>query len=214
MHTMVYGEHIQSPQIRYAQLITEKLDNGLDSVYFVMTGSEAVEAALKLAKKYTNRYNLISCSASYHGSTMAAESLRSDYDFSRAYLPGIPGVRHISFNDLEALQKIDQSTAAIILEPVQAEAGVITPLNNYLQKVRERCDETGTLMILDEIQTGFGRTGHLFAHKKYGVVPDILLISKSMGACTGSYYYLRRTSSLCGSCVGYFRNSYNRKFYF
>ena len=181
LHTMVYGEHIQSPQIKYASLLTQELNNGLDSVYFVMTGSEAVEGAIKLAKKYTGRYNIISCATAYHGSTMTAEALRSDYSFSRAFMPSMPGVRHIEFNDEDALSKIDHKTAAVILEPVQAESGVNPPQNDYLKKVRERCDKVGALMILDEIQTGFGRTGHLFAHKKYSVVPDILLISKSMG---------------------------------
>jgi acetylornithine/succinyldiaminopimelate/putrescine aminotransferase len=181
MHTMVYGEHIQSPQIRYASLLSQKLNNGLDSVYFVMTGSEAVEGALKLAKKYTGRYEIISCADAYHGSTMMAEALRSDYSFSRAFMPSIPGVSHITFNQEAELNKITESTAAVILEPVQAESGVNPPKDDYLKKLRKRCTEVGALMILDEIQTGFGRTGHLFAHKKYGVVPDILLISKSMG---------------------------------
>ena len=181
LHTMVYGEHLQSPQLSYASTLTTDLDNGLDSVYFVMTGSEAVEGALKLARKHTSRYEIISCANAYHGSTMAAESLRSDEKFTQAFLPTIPGIRHIDFNDVSQLKKITSKTAAVILEPVQAEAGVRVPEDNYLKKVRAKCDETGTLMILDEIQTGFGRTGHLFGHKKYDVVPDILLISKSMG---------------------------------
>lgn len=181
LHTMVYGEHIQSPQIKYARLLTQKLNNGLDSVYFVMTGSEAVEGAIKLAKKYTGRYNVISCASAYHGSTMTAEALRSDYTFSRAFLPTMPGVKHIEFNNEADLEKINKKTAAVILEPVQAESGINIPVDDYLKKVREQCSKVGALMILDEIQTGFGRTGHLFAHKKYGVIPDILLISKSMG---------------------------------
>jgi len=181
MHTMVYGEHIQSPQVEYAQYLSTLLNNGLDNVYFVMTGSEAVEGAVKLAKKHTSRYEVISCANAYHGSTATPESLRSDYTFSRAFCPSIPGVRHIRFNQEEDLAKITTKTAAVILEPVQAEAGVLVPEESYLKKVRKKCDETGALMILDEIQTGFGRTGFLFAHKKYDVVPDILLISKSMG---------------------------------
>lgn len=181
LHTMVYGEHLQSPQVIYAKTLVADLNNGLDNVYFVMTGSEAVEGALKLARKHTERYEIISCADAYHGSTMAAEALRSDTQFTQAFLPSIPGIRHITFNNELDLEKITCRTAAVILEPVQAESGVHPPKNNYLKKLRQKCDETRTLLILDEIQTGFGRTGHLFAHKKYGVVPDILLISKSMG---------------------------------
>ena len=181
MHTMVYGEHIQSPQVEYATLLSSVLDNGLDSVYFVNSGTEAVEAALKLARKSTGRTEIISCSRAYHGSTIAAESLRSDDDFTRNFLPSIPGVRHIDFNQPDQLERITHKTACIILEPVQAEGGIIPPVDDYLIKVRQRCDETGTLLILDEIQTGFGRTGYLFAHQKYGIVPDILLIAKGMG---------------------------------
>jgi len=181
LHTMVYGEHLQSPQVTYAQTLVKDLNNGLDNVYFVMTGSEAVEGALKLARKHTERYEIISCADAYHGSTMAAEALRSDTRFTQAFLPSIPGIRHITFNKELELEKITCRTAAVILEPVQAESGVHPPKNDYLKKLRHKCNETGTLMILDEIQTGFGRTGHLFAHKKYDVVPDILLIAKSMG---------------------------------
>jgi len=181
MHTMVYGEHAQTPQIEYARKLHHALDSKLNCTYFVMTGSEAVEAAVKLAKRHTGRYEIISCAEAYHGSTMTAESLRSDYGFSRAFLPGLPGIRHIKFNDSEAIKKITEKTAAIILEPVQAEAGVILPEKNFLKALRKRCSKVGALLVLDEIQTGFGRTGHLFAHKKYEIVPDILLISKSMG---------------------------------
>lgn len=181
LHTMVYGEHIHNPQVQFAKLLTDQLDNGLDSVYYLNSGSEAVEGAMKLARKHTGRYQIISCSNAYHGSTMGSESLRSDEAFTRSFLPGIPGVRHIDFNDDSQLYKIDHETACIILEPVQAEGGIIPPANNYLQKVRKRCDEVGALMILDEIQTGFGRTGFLFAHKKYDVIPDVLLMGKAMG---------------------------------
>lgn len=181
MHTMVYGEHIQNPQVAFAQLLAETLDNGLDSVYYLNGGTEAVEAALKLARKHTHRYEIVACRNAYHGSTMGSESLRSDDEFTRSFLPGLPGVRHIDYNDVEQLSHITSKAACVILEPVQAESGINPPKDNYLQKVRQRCDEVGALMILDEIQTGFGRTGHLFAHKKYDVVPDILLIGKSMG---------------------------------
>ncbi|MFT6335997.1 MAG: acetylornithine/succinyldiaminopimelate/putrescine aminotransferase [Saprospiraceae bacterium] len=181
LHTMVYGEHIHTPQVAFAELLTKVLDNGLDSVYYLTSGTEAVEGAMKLARKYTGRYEIIACSNAYHGSTMGSESLRSDDEFTRSFLPGVPGVRHIDFNDEDQLTKINENTACIILEPVQAEGGVKPPKDNYLQKVRNRCNEVGALMILDEIQTGFGRTGNIFAHKKYDVVPDVLLMGKAMG---------------------------------
>lgn len=181
MHTMVYGEHIQGPQVRYATLLTKHLDASLNSVYFVNSGAEAVEGAMKLAKRYTGRYDIISCTNAYHGSTQGAEALRSDDDFLRSFMPGLPGIRHIDFNNLDHLSKITEDTAAVIFEPVQAECGVQCPKNDYLKAVRTRCTEVGALMILDEIQTGFGRTGHLFAHHKYDVIPDVLLIAKSMG---------------------------------
>lgn len=181
MHTMVYGEHIHSPQVMFAKLLSDTLDNGLDSVYYLNGGTEAVEAAMKLARKHTGRYEIVACRNAYHGSTMGSESLRSDGDFTRAFLPGIPGVKHIDFNDPAQLEQICCRTACVVIEPVQAESGVNPPIGDYLKKVRERCNYVGALMVLDEIQTGFGRTGHLFAHKKYDIVPDILLIGKSMG---------------------------------
>ena len=181
MHTMVYGEHIQSPQVKFAALLSKILNNGLDTTYFVNSGSEAVEGALKLARRYTGRFEVLSCAGAYHGSTIGAESLRSDTDFTMAYVPAVPGVGHIRFNHPEDLDRITGRTACVILEPVQAEGGVILPENDYLKKVRQRCEETGTLLILDEIQTGFGRTGYLFAHQKYDIIPDILLLAKAMG---------------------------------
>ena len=180
-HTMVYGEHIQSPQVAYAALLSEQLDPSLSSLYYVMSGTEATEGAMKLAKRYTGRTEIIACANAYHGSTQGAESLRSDESYKRAFYPLLPDVNHITFNDIADLEKITERTACVILEPVQAEAGVLCPQNNYLQAVKKRCEQTSTLMILDEIQTGFGRTGHLFAHQKYGVLPDILLIGKAMG---------------------------------
>lgn len=181
MHTMVYGEHIQSPQTELAGLLCRVLDKSLDNVYFLNGGSEAVETAMKIARRHTGRARLISCSNAYHGSTIGSESLRSDREFTMAYMPGLPGISHIRFNDLEDLVKIGKYTAAVILEPVQAEAGVIPPDITYLKALRKKCDEAGALLVFDEIQTGFGRTGHLFAHQKYEVVPDILLIGKAMG---------------------------------
>jgi acetylornithine/succinyldiaminopimelate/putrescine aminotransferase len=181
LHTMVYGEHIQQVQVAYAKKLIDILDNGLDRVYYLMTGTEAVELAMKMARKYTGKQEIISCANAYHGSTMGAESLRSDYEFSRAFFPGVPGIRHIRFNEESDLEKISCRTAAVITEPVQAESGVQAPKNDYLKKLSARCKEMKCLLILDEIQTGFGRTGHWFAHKKYDVIPDLLLIAKSMG---------------------------------
>jgi len=150
MHTMVYGEHIQSPQLAFAELLSKQLPASLNSIYLLLSGSEAVETAMKLAKRYTGRSEIIACSHAYHGSTQGAESLRSDHDFSGPYLPLLPGIRFIDFNDKAALKKITSKPAAIILGPVQAEAGITVPNNEYLKAVRERCDETGTMMILDE----------------------------------------------------------------
>ena len=181
LHTMVYGEHIQNSQVAFAKLLTDQLDPSLNSVYYFMSGTEVIEAAMKLSKRAKERYEIIACSNAYHGSTQGAESLRSDHEYSQAFLPLVPGIKHIRFNHAEDLNQITEKTAAVILEPVQAEAGVLPPENNYLKKVKERCDEVGALMVLDEIQTGFGRTGSLFAYRKYGIVPDILCMGKAMG---------------------------------
>lgn len=181
MHTMVYGEHIQNPQIAFAALLTEQLDAQLEQVYYVMTGTECVELAMKLARRHTGRYEIIAARHAYHGSTYGAEALRSDTAFTASFAPGVPGIRHIDFNDKSDLDRITEKTACVIIEPVQAESGVNPPLADYLKAVEARCKATGTLFILDEIQTGFGRTGFLFAHNKYDVTPDVLLIAKSMG---------------------------------
>lgn len=181
MHTLVYGEFILSPQVRYAQKLTEQLDDSLNSVYFVNSGAEATEGAIKLARRYTGKPEIVSCVHSYHGSTTGAMALNSDEYFTQAYRPLMPGVRHIRFNEIEDLDLITRDTAAVIIEPVQAERGIYTPSGDYLQQLRRRTLETNTLLIFDEIQTGFGRTGALFAHQKYDVVPDIMLIAKGMG---------------------------------
>lgn len=181
MHTLVYGEFILSPQVQYAHRLTEQLDPSLNSVYFVNSGAEATEGAIKLARRYTGRPDVISCYQSYHGSTTGAMALNSDRYFTQPYRPFMPGVKHIHFNSKSDLKKITDKTAAVIVEPVQAERGVYVPEDAYLKALRERTNETGTLLIFDEIQTGFGRTGYLFAHQKYGVVPDIMLIAKGMG---------------------------------
>jgi acetylornithine/succinyldiaminopimelate/putrescine aminotransferase len=181
MHTTVYGEHIQSPQVEFATLLAITLQSKLDCIYYANGGAEAVEIAMKLSRKYTNRNNIISCRNAYHGSTLGAESLRSDISYTSSFVPTVPGISHINFNDENDLLKIDERTACVILEPVQAEAGVIVPKDDYLNKVRMRCDEVGALMVLDEIQTGFGRTGYMFAHQRYKIEPDIMLIAKGMG---------------------------------
>ncbi len=181
MHLMVYGEFIQSPQVEYAKLLSRQLPDNLESVYFVNSGSEANEGAIKLAKRYTGRYEVIACRNAYHGSTQSLMALMSDKKFSQAFRPLMPAVKHIEFNNEADLEQISNKTACVIVEPVQGEAGILPPEDNYLQKLRERCTQTGTMLILDEIQTGFGRTGKLFAFEKYGITPDILTIAKAMG---------------------------------
>jgi len=156
LHTMVYGEHVQAPQVKYAQLLTSQLDSSLNCVYYLNSGSEVIEAAMKLAKRITGRYEIISASHAYHGSTQGAETLRSDHQYSEAFRPLIPGIKHISFNDFDDLNKIGCRTAAVIIEPVQAEAGVVPPIEDYLKAVSQRCKDMRCLLILDEIQTGFG----------------------------------------------------------
>lgn len=179
-HTLVYGEFVLSPQVKLAQLLAENLP-GLDAVYFTNSGTEATEGAMKLAKRATGRNHFISCRNAYHGSTQGAASLMWPTDFTEAFQPLLPGIRHIGFNEASDLMDIDQKTAAVIVETVQGEAGVIPPDPNWLLALRKRCDETGALLILDEIQAGMGRTGTLFAFEKYGIIPDILLLAKGFG---------------------------------
>jgi acetylornithine/succinyldiaminopimelate/putrescine aminotransferase len=181
MHTMVYGEYVLSPQVELATLLTEQLPDQLDSVYFVNSGTEATEGAMKLAKRVTGRREIISCRKAYHGSSQGALSLMSEDQFTAPFRPLLPNINHIEYNCEYCLRHITDKTAAVIVEPVQAEWGVRPPFDNYLTKLRAKCTETGTLLILDEIQTGYGRTGSLFAFDKYGIVPDILLLAKGMG---------------------------------
>ncbi len=181
LHTMVYGEHVQMPQIQYAQLLFENIDKKYESVYYLMAGTEATELAMKIAKRTTNRYEIISCKDAYHGSTQGAESLQSDLNYKSAYFPMLPGIKHMQFNDFDDISQIDVNTAAVIIEAVQAEAGIVLPDPTFLKEVEKRCAEVSALLILDEIQTGFGRTGHLFAHQKYDILPDLILIGKAMG---------------------------------
>jgi len=181
MHTMVYGEFIQSPQVRYARWLTDRLPAKMDNVYFVNSGSEAIDGAMKLAKRYTGRPGICAFSKAYHGGTMGAMSIMGDAMARSGSLPLLPGVRHLRFNCVADLDRIGEDTAAVFAEPIQAEAGIIEPEKGFLNKLRKRCDETGALLIMDEIQTGMGRTGRLFAFDHYGVVPDILCLAKSFG---------------------------------
>ena len=181
LHTMVYGEHVQEPQVALAEKLAQLLPAELNCTFFTSSGTEAVEGALKAARKYTSRYEIIACRHAYHGSTAGAESLRSDLTHIAGARPLVPGVKHIDFNDFDDLVKITDHTAAIIIEPVQGEAGAIVPSAGYLRAVRDRCHETGTLLILDEIQTGMGRTGSMWAFQQEEVIPDILLLAKAFG---------------------------------
>ncbi|MDX2249301.1 MAG: aspartate aminotransferase family protein [Bacteroidia bacterium] len=181
LHPMVYGEAVMSPQAHYGAKIINLLDNRLRRVYFTNSGAEATEGALKIAKKFTGRGEFVSCYNAYHGSTHGALSVGGNPRKKEGYGPLLPGVSHIRFNHPEDLTAITEKTAAVIIEAIQGTAGIILPRDGYLQKVRQRCDETGALMILDEIQTAFGRTGYMFAHQYFGIEPDILLLAKSLG---------------------------------
>jgi acetylornithine/N-succinyldiaminopimelate aminotransferase len=181
LHLMVYGEMIQSPQVKYATLLASLLPQGMDSCYFVNSGSEAVEGGLKLAKRYTGRSRIISFRNSYHGSTHGALSIQGSEVYKNAFRPLLPGILLAGFNSESSIDLIDETTACVITEPVQAEAGVIFPTDGFLSKLRKKCTETGALLIFDEVQTGFGRLGSLFACEKFGVAPDIILLAKALG---------------------------------
>ena len=180
-HVMVYGEYVQSPQYKLAQLLAENLPSTLSTTYFVNSGAEAIEGAMKLAKRATGRHEIISCKDSYHGSTQGALSIMGNEEHKAQYRPLLPNCNTIDYNDENSLKKITKQTAAVVIEVVQGGTGFVTPTNNFLQKVRTRCNETGTLLILDEIQTCYGRLGTLFGFEKYNVIPDILCIAKGMG---------------------------------
>lgn len=181
LHTMVYGEFVMSPQVLLAKKITEVLDSRLDSMYFVNSGSEATEGALKIAKKYTGRSEIVAFDRSYHGSTHGALSVTGAPELKEGYGPFLPGINFIRFNEPTDLSQITEKTAAVIVELVRGEAGVELPVPGYLHALQARCREVGALLIADEIQTGFGRTGHLFVHKAFDLDPDIMLIAKGMG---------------------------------
>jgi acetylornithine/N-succinyldiaminopimelate aminotransferase len=181
MHLMVYGEYVQTPQVKFAEKLVSILPDSLQSVYFVNSGAEAVEGALKLAKRYTGRQQIISCHNSYHGSSHGALSVMGNEVFKQAYRPLLPGVNFIRFNNIDDLDQITNQTACVIIETIQGEAGIRVPDTTYMQALRKRCDKTGTLLILDEIQAAFGRTGKLFAFEHFGIVPDIMLLAKALG---------------------------------
>ena len=182
MHLMVYGEFIQSPQVQLAKKLTDLLPPNLNSVYLVNSGSEATDGALKLAKRVTGRTEIIACKNAYHGSGHAALSLNNHEYFKNAFRPLLPDINFIEFNNESSLEKITNKTACVIVETIQGEAGYIPPQNDFLKKLRAKCDEHSVLLILDEIQAGMGRTGKLFAFEYYGIVPDILLLGKALGA--------------------------------
>ena len=184
MHIMVYGEMVERPQVEFARLLAETLPEPLDSVYFLNSGAEAVEGALKLAKRYTARTEMISMRRAYHGSTHGAMSMMGapeGEEWKNAFRPLLPDTKAIRFNCEEDLQLITERTACVLCEPIQGEAGVHPPKDGYLQALRRRCDEVGALLIFDEIQVGMGRSGEMFAMKKYGVTPDIVCLAKALG---------------------------------
>ena len=184
MHIMVYGEMVERPQVEFARLLAETLPEPLDTVYFLNSGAEAVEGALKLAKRYTHRTEMISMRRAYHGSTHGAMSMMGEpegEEWKNAFRPLLPDTKAIDFNSFADLEQITERTACVLCEPVQGEAGVRVPQNGYLQALRKRCDEVGALLIFDEIQVGMGRTGEMFAMQKYGVTPDIVCLAKALG---------------------------------
>jgi acetylornithine/succinyldiaminopimelate/putrescine aminotransferase len=181
LHIMVYGELVQSPQVQYAKLLTDHLPATLNSVYFTNSGAEAVEGAMKLAKRFTNRTEIVAFNNSYHGSTQGALSVIGDEQWRNAYRPLLPGIHHLNYNSFQDLHFITGQTACVIAETVQAEAGIIVPKRDWLKALRKRCSDTGTLLVLDEIQTGFGRTGKLWGFEHFEVVPDIILLGKALG---------------------------------
>lgn len=181
MHLMVYGEFIQKPQVMLAELVCSFLPEDMNSVFYTNSGSEAVEGAIKLSRRYTGRHEIISFKNAYHGSTMGALSAMGNETMKRAFRPLIPSVKQLEFNCFASLEEISQNTACVLVEPIQAEAGVILPEKGFLEKLRKSCSDHGALLVFDEVQTGFGRTGKLFAIDYFKVVPDIVLFAKAFG---------------------------------
>ena len=180
IHSMVYGEHVQSPQVDFAIKIAGLLPSHLNNVFYTNSGSEAVEGAMKLAKRYTGRYEIIACRNGYHGNTHGAQSLMDNEYFSQKYRPFVPGIKFIEYDNIESLELISDKTAAVITETIQADSGIRIASQEFISALRKKCNETGALLVFDEIQTGFGRTGKLFAFEHYVITPDILLIAKAM----------------------------------
>jgi len=181
LHIMVYGELVQSPQVQFAKKLTGHLPASLNSVFFTASGSEATEGAMKLAKRFSNRTQIGSFKNSYHGSTQGALSVMGSEYWQQAFRPLLPDILQLNYNSFEDLESITERTACVIAETIQAEAGVLVPQNGWLKALRKRCDETGALLVLDEIQCGFGRNGTLWAFEQFDVVPDILLLGKALG---------------------------------
>lgn len=181
LHVMVYGELVQSPQVQYAHLLAQHLPATLNNVFFTNSGTEATEGALKLARRYTGRTDVICCNNSYHGSTLGALSIMGDEYWRNAFRPLLPGVSHYDFNSEALINAINEHTACVVLETIQAEAGVIAPAGDWLERVAARCKAKGALLILDEIQCGFGRTGQLWGFEHFNVVPDVVLLGKALG---------------------------------
>lgn len=181
MHLMVYGEIVQTPQVKLAEKLSAILPDQLNNVYLVNSGSEAIEGAIKLAKRYSGKPEIISCYNAYHGSTNGALSIIGNPDMSRAFRPLLPGIKRIQFNKYEDLENITENTAAVIIEPIQGEGGVRIPDIKYMQELRKVCTEKGALLVMDEIQTGFGRTGKFWGFEHFGIVPDVLVCAKGMG---------------------------------
>ena len=181
LYLMVYGEYVQSPQVKFANLLAEQLPPVLNNTYLVNSGSEAVEGALKLAKRYTGRSEIVAFNNAYHGSTYGALSVMGNEELKNSFRPLVPGTRFLEFGNFKDLDQISEHTACVIIEPIQGEAGIVLPPKNYLKAIRDKCTETGTLLILDEIQTGFGRTGTLFAFEQFDIVPDIICFAKGIG---------------------------------
>lgn len=181
LHLLVYGELVETPEVQYAHYLTQHLPLSLNSVYFTNSGAEAVEGAMKLAKRYTGRTQIIAFKNSYHGSTQGALSIIGDEYWRNAYRPLLPDVLHLDYNAFDDLSFITENTACVIAETVQAEAGIISPDKKWIQALRKKCTDTGTLLILDEIQTGFGRTGTLWGFEQFDIIPDIVLLGKALG---------------------------------
>ncbi|ULQ55009.1 aspartate aminotransferase family protein [Flavihumibacter rivuli] len=181
LHLLVYGEFVEAPQVQYARMIAKHMPESLNCVYFTNSGAEATEGAMKLAKRVTNRPEIIAFNQSYHGSTQGALSIIGDEYWRNAYRPLLPGILHLEYNDPAVIDRITERTACVIMETIQAERGVHAPLREWITAIRKRCTETGTLLIMDEIQTGFGRTGKLWGFEHFGVVPDVVLLGKALG---------------------------------